>query len=236
MPHTFVFYLAPSDIQDHQVVFSRAESHHIRAVLRLTRGDRITATDGQGSHYSIRLTEYKAGQWQGEIEHREKDESAPVMPLCLALPCLKGDRWEIALEAACEMGVQEIGLVDYRNAALSWTLPRVQRAQRKAIEALKQSGGGCLTLVEKSSSLEAFLAKHPDLPIYSAKASGQPLLSVRFPVLLIVGPEADLHPEEESLLKTRQAQYFSLGPRRLRSEIAVLIAMAQLDYHYHQSI
>ena len=226
MSHTFIFYLNPENISGEKVAFSRAESHHI-GVLRLGSGCEIEAMDGRGRGYLIRLETKYDRIWQGVIlDSRVVEAEAPVS-VWLALPCLKGDRWESALEAACEIGIAGIWLTDYHNSAVSWTLSRRDKSRRKAIEALKQSGGYRLTAIAGPVTLTDLLKKSAGQNLYLADGEGLALSEIIVPALILVGPEAGLHPEERELLRAANFHSFSLGPRRLRAEVASLAALAQ---------
>lgn len=226
-PHRFVFYLEPASIKDDRVQFSREESHHLRAVLRYDVGQVVEATDGEGSVYRIRLEELAGGCWSGCILDRISDEATPPLAIRLALPCLKNDRWLLAFEAACEFGVEEIWPVDFSRVMVRWTNARLVKARRKAIEILKQAGGSHLTKVRDPMTFVELLAKGTFNDLLLADPEGERLLSLSEGALLVVGPEAGLHAEEEMAFGHCGGRLFNLGKRRLRSEIAAVAAVSQ---------
>ena len=227
MPHQFLFYADPEAVQVDEIIFDRRESHHISDVLRTAAGATIEVTDGLGWIYRVKLTSAEKGRWAGQILEKRQAEAGAPLPISLALPCLKGDRWENALEAACEMGLSAVWLMDFAQASLSWSKARRERAERKAIEALKQSGGSRLTLIQGPCGLEELLRQSNAGEIWTAEASGEPLPDLRAPILLIIGPEAGLGAAERELLKVKQSRLFSLGSRRLRAEVAAVAAISQ---------
>jgi 16S rRNA (uracil1498-N3)-methyltransferase len=177
--------------------------------------------------YRVKLATRQKGCWIGEILDKRLVEAQAPLPVSLALPCLRGDRWETALETACELGVREVWLVDFAQSALRWSKSRRERAERKAIEALKQSGGSRLTLIQGPCSLEELVAQPDAGEIWAAHASGDPLPDLRAPVLLLIGPEAGFAEAEIKFLNRKHARFFTLGSRRLRTEIAATVALAQ---------
>ncbi len=177
--------------------------------------------------YRVKLATREKGCWIGEILDKRLVEAAAPLPVSLALPCLRGDRWEIALEIGCELGIREVWLVDFAQSALRWSKSRRERAERKAIEALKQSGGSRLTVIQGPCSLEELIAQADAEEILAADASGDPLPHLRVPVLLIIGPEAGLAEAEIKFLQMKHAGFFSLGSRRLRTEVAATVALVQ---------
>ncbi len=228
MQHLFLFFLDPRRITDDTVLFSAAESHHISGVLRKGRNEEISAVDGQGNLYRIILKERRADQWQGEIRSRQKHEQKPPVPLSLSLPCLKSNRWEILAEAACAMGVTEIWLTEYDHTAIRWTASRKERAEKKAVEALKQSGGSLLTrIMGPIPSRELFSLSNFDR-ILCADPEGGSLNEIKGAALLVIGPEAGISAEELELVQKKKIIRFNLGQRRLRSEIAGICALERV--------
>jgi RsmE family RNA methyltransferase len=100
------------------------------------------------------------------------------------------------------------------------------KTKRKAIEALKQSGGSLLTEIAGPFSLRELMTKTQDLNVYLADKSGPALSVLTCPALLFIGPEAGFDEEDEGVLRQRCLSRFNLGTRRLRSEIAGLVALS----------
>ncbi|MFH1863147.1 MAG: RsmE family RNA methyltransferase [bacterium] len=226
MHHQFVFYANPEQIQGSRICFDAFESRHIN-VLRLQKGAEIRVVDGKGRLFTVQLDSYCDNQWRGFIHDSRIHESSAPAPLSLALPCLKGEHWGIALEAACEIGIHEIFLVDYQNSAVHWTEARLEKARRKALEALKQSGGSHLTHVSGPFSLTELITGWKSA-ILVADSSGGECESVPESALLIIGPEAGLHEQEIEALKKRKSVFIRFGDRRLRSEISAIVAVSQM--------
>jgi 16S rRNA (uracil1498-N3)-methyltransferase len=231
MAHRFLFYLNPAEIRGDEVCFDRWESHHLSGVLRHGAGAEIEATDGRGNLYTVRLERKHGGLWHGVVFERISDGSQKALPLALALPCLKGDRWELILEAACELGAAEIWLVDYEQAAAQWLKSRVERARRKAVEALKQSGGHHLTQVMDPCGPEKLVDANSNKYVYLADACGEAQIRMQEPALVVIGPEAGFSNDEEALFRQTGALTFRMGSRRLRSEIAGIAALTLAALH-----
>lgn len=230
MSHKFIFFLNPEDVSSDSATFSRAESHHLD-VLRQGAGCQVEAIDGCGRRYCLQLDEKQGGLWRGAILSQEMTEPAAPLPISLALPCLKAERWESALEAACEMGIERVVLTEYRQAVVSWTDARLDKARRKAVEALKQSGGSRLTEITGPLNLTELLNVVGGLNVYLTEKEAEAFTGIMAPAMILVGPEAGFHPEEESVLKAAGVQRFNLGKRRLRSEIACIAALSHAAVH-----
>ena len=101
------------------------DTHHLRRVLRLRRGERVVAADGLGSW---RLC--VAGD-DGRLEPVTPTvfEPAPSSPVRVWLPALKGERSEWAVAKLAELGVDEIGLLHCERAAVRFG----EDADRKSV-------------------------------------------------------------------------------------------------------
>lgn len=229
MSHRFLFYIDPVDISGKKVRFSRSESHHIQRVLRLGRGSQIEAADGSGYVYQIQLEEVAEGYQFGRIlDKRLKEPKAPL-PVSVAIPCLKGSRWEIAVEAACEMGVEAIYPADFKRASLKWIPSRIEKMRCKAVEIMKQSRGSRLTSIKEPCTLLQLIERVRFTEIWLADPEGDTISRIQSGALFIVGPEVGLDTDEEGQLGDFGARRFNLGNRRMRSEIAVVVSLAQVQ-------
>jgi 16S rRNA (uracil1498-N3)-methyltransferase len=225
--HRYIFYIHPDGIAGNAVRFSRSESHHLGAVMRLQPGDLIDAADGSGYVYQIRLAKQGGQSLTGEILDRHLREPEAPLPISLAMPCLKGNRWETAVETACEMGVEVIHAVDYSRATVKWASSRVDKMRRKAVESMKQSGGSRLTRIEDPLPLQRLLEEGRFTQILVADPEADVMAQVPKGSLLVIGPEAGFDENEKQLLSKPGIRHFRLGGRRLRSEVAVTAALSQ---------
>ena len=227
MGHRFRFYLDPAEIRGDKVSFSAEESHHLSGVLRLGAGEVVEATDGQGYVFRVRLEKIENDRWRGRIVNRSLEEKRAPLPVSIAMPCLKSERWQIALEAACELGIDSLYPVDFKRAVVKWTPTRLAKARRKAIEILKQSSGSRLTEIKEPSPLDGIEELDKFNGIWVADPAGNPMAEVPEGALLVVGPEGGLDLEEMAHLDRFGVRLFSLGRRRLRSEIAAVVMLSQ---------
>lgn len=122
------------------------EARHLRDVLRLKQGDEVFVFDGAGREYRCRIE--AQGRESAELEVRE--EVAPASPesplaLTLAVALLKGEKFDLVVQKATELGVARVvpvmtKLADVRLKNEAEAGKRTARWQRIALEAAKQSG------------------------------------------------------------------------------------------------
>ena len=209
------------------------ESRHARS-LRLDSGDAIVLTDGRGTRRAGRL---------GAASDRRREvtigRSLPVIePLAVELAVAVGNRTHTLwlVEKAAEFGIRRLSPVETeRSRSVSdagrsvgfWT-----KAHRRALAAVKQSGGAWLPEFGAVVDLNAFLdrTRTSGDPAIVLDIDGAPLRNVLphplSPILLFVGPEGGLTRAE---LEACVAAGFSsgrLGPTVLRFETAAVAALA----------
>src|SRR3954468_19263472 len=142
------FYASPQAfVPDNQFVkLSADETRHLRDVLRLRTGDEAYVFDGEGREFRCRVREMD--RQSATLEVIEQVESAsPESPLrlTLAVALLKGEKFDLVVQKATELGVSrlipvltkrsDVRLRDARDAE-----HKVERWRRLALEAAKQSG------------------------------------------------------------------------------------------------
>jgi 16S rRNA (uracil1498-N3)-methyltransferase len=141
------------------VALSREETQHLRGVLRLKAGDEAFVFDGAGREYACVVVAATAagegGRRVGEtatLEVRGRVEpQRPESPLdlTLAVALLKGEKFDLVVQKATELGVWRIVPVETKRADVRLgreggngreAAARFARWRRLALEAAKQSG------------------------------------------------------------------------------------------------
>jgi 16S rRNA (uracil1498-N3)-methyltransferase len=212
-------------------------AHHAREVLRLRSGAAVRVFDGAGAEYEAMLDEVSRRTVCAHIGAA----AAPARPesplqIVLAVSPLKGDRMELVVQKATELGVAEIWpVITYRTDAVARPAlsgSRGERWDRVASSAAEQCGRAIVPRVAPTTTLGGLVARpfdgtrialletqgHPPLPSLRVKAGS--------PVLLLIGPAGGFEPAEMSVLRAAAFLPASLGPRILRAETAALAAVA----------
>ena len=105
------FYLAPEDLCDAgRVRFSKRESRHMLASLRVTSGDVVSATDGKGGLYRILVEDASGGVVSGRIQ-TSTCLARPQPPVYLFQALIRPARLELVVEKATELGVWTVSPV-----------------------------------------------------------------------------------------------------------------------------
>jgi 16S rRNA (uracil1498-N3)-methyltransferase len=218
------------------VTLPEHSAHHAREVLRLRSGASVRVFDGCGAEYEATLDEVSRRTVSAHLAHGVAPAPESPLHLVLAVSPLKGDRMELVLQKATELGIAEVWPVvtERTDAAARPALhgSRSERWERVASGAAEQCGRAVVPRIADTSTLEALLARpfdgtrialletagHPPLPTLVCDSSR--------PLLLLVGPAGGFSPSEHDLLRKAGFQPASLGPRILRSETAAVVAVA----------
>ena len=139
------FYAAPESIGESVIHLSSEESHHLARVLRLRDGDEAFVFDGCGREYRCRVKRAETRGAQLEVIERLAGDVESPLDLTLAQALAKGEKFDLIVQKATELGVRAIAPLVTANADLKLSderaEKRAERWRRIALEALKQSGG-----------------------------------------------------------------------------------------------
>jgi 16S rRNA (uracil1498-N3)-methyltransferase len=152
--------------------------------------------------------------------------------LCaVALPLIKKDRFELALEQCVELGVSGcIPFVSERCHLRAFSQAYMKRLRRVAASAMKQSFRAWLPEVEAPVAFGDLVARAASCPhAVFGDAGGAPAVQVGGRLLVVVGPEGGFTGEEAGALREAGARPLSLGPHRLRAGTAAAVLVAAVS-------
>jgi 16S rRNA (uracil1498-N3)-methyltransferase len=220
-------FLVPSlDI----AVLDGAEGHHAADVMRLRVGEELLLGDGCGGVASAVVQAVGKGRLELSIvERRYADPPAPR--LVVAQGIAKGDRGELAVQAMTEVGVDEIVPWAAARSVARWKDDKpLQRWRSTAREAAKQARRSWLPVVSAPVSTAALAARVTFVLHEEATAR---LSTVELPelpeIVLVVGPEGGVAPEELAAFTAAGAVPVRLGDTVLRTSTAGVAALSVLS-------
>jgi 16S rRNA (uracil1498-N3)-methyltransferase len=214
------------------------EAHHAGTVKRLAVGESALLTDGRGGLAEARVTEVTRDRVRFEVlSRRLLPEPQPRFTVVQALP--KGERAEIAVELLTELGADEIVPWAAARSVPVWHGEKAARGAQKwrrtALEAAKQSRRGRIPVVTELAGSDAVASRiaAADLAVLLHAEADQPVAGIEPPatgeVILVVGPEGGLAPEELAAFTERGGCPARLGPEVLRTSTAGAAALAVLS-------
>lgn len=212
------------------VTLTGAEAHHAASVRRVRAGEEVTVGDGRGAWLSGSVESVAPREVVVRIDQRT--DVAPPRPRVVLVQALaKGDRDELAVQAATELGVDEIVPWQAARSVSRWDAAKSAkgRARWTAIvrEAAKQAHRAWVPEVGElttSAALARRAASSRMLVLEPTAADRLSALAVddadERDVLLVVGPEGGIAREELDALATAGARLVRLGDTVLRTSTA----------------
>jgi 16S rRNA (uracil1498-N3)-methyltransferase len=192
--------------------------------------------DGAGREFEAVLDEVSRRAVSARLGRATAPRPESPLHLVLAISPLKGDRMELVVQKATELGVAEIWpVVTFRTDAAARPAlhgSRSDRWERVASGAAEQCGRAVVPHVAPTTTFEGLLTRpFEGRRVVLLETPGQPpLASLHLdpatPLLLLVGPAGGFEPAEAERLRAAGFDAVSLGPRVLRAETAAVAAVS----------
>ncbi|CAI9407289.1 16S rRNA (uracil(1498)-N(3))-methyltransferase [Nocardioides sp. T2.26MG-1] len=220
-----------------EVTVEGDEAHHAVAVRRLRVGEQVVLTDGAGTAVQGPVASTGKRVFVVTVEWvRTDDAPAPAVVVVQAIP--KGDRGELAVEVLTEVGVAEIVPWAASRSVAVWKGERATKSLARwratAREAAKQARRWWFPEVSDLAATADVveLVAGADLAVVLHEEASLPLASVEITntgrIVVVVGPEGGLTPEEVEAFTAAGAVPVRLGAEVLRTSTAGVAAVAAL--------
>jgi 16S rRNA (uracil1498-N3)-methyltransferase len=237
------------EAQGQIVLASAKQVNQICHVLRLRVGSHICVLDGQGAVYACELEQLSKAKVKAKILEKSYVGEENGIKVTLALPLIKGGRFEWALEKLTELGVQAIQPVNFQRSVVKiagsqQVSAKMEHWQAIVQESAEQCERAIIPRLFPPISLTDLLSELADydLTICPVERLEAPLISqvlrdsflssgdkavLPKHILVAVGPEGGFA-EEEILQLSKALKVVSLGSGILRSETAALYCLTQI--------
>ena len=217
-------------------------AQHLVRVLRLQPGDGCVVFDGHGHEFDARVVSAgKRDVLAAIVSAREVRNESPLA-LVLLQGIARGDRMDLILQKATELGVHAVHPVSSQRSEVKLdaerAAKRVAHWRGVVVAACEQSGRATVPRVAEPVALgDAFGA----LPAGGTRLLLDPVAKTSLatvvidpdaPVVLAIGPEGGWSPLDHDRLLAAGFIGLRLGPRVLRTETAGLAAIAALQARF----
>jgi len=204
------------------------ESKHAVRVLRLRPGDSVELVNGRGGVYQAEVAQADAKRCQLRITHEQQVPQRPYSVHVAVAPTKNLDRMEWLVEKATEIGVDRLSFL--RCARSERRELKLERLEKIAVSALKQSGQAWLPQLDEMLDFAAFLKTVEPATTFIAHLADDERTELAQVAAgpaccILIGPEGDFTPEEIAAARQRGIQPVALGLTRLRTETAALAAV-----------
>jgi len=242
------FFVQMEQITDHQISISGKDVNHIKNVLRMKIGEEMLVSGSDGSSYCCKIRSLSQDQVETEILYkRTKDTELPAkLYLFQGLP--KGDKMEMVVQKAVELGVFEIIPVTTKRTVVKLDQKKegskIKRWNNISESAAKQS---MRTVIPKVKGVMNF----PEAILYAGGFSCNMIpyenekgieetremvsqIKPGMEVGVFIGPEGGFEEEEILFAREHGVKPITLGKRILRTETAGLTMLSVLMFQLEQ--
>ncbi len=218
------------------VTLTGSEAHHAATVRRVRVGEQITLGDGRGAWLTGEVESVGPREVVVRIAGRT-DAEAPRPRLVLVQALAKGDRDELAVQAATELGVDEIVPWQAARSVSRWDAAKAAKGRARwstiVREAAKQAHRAWVPEVAELATTGQLARRVAASVVLVLEPTATDRLSAlaldagdERDVLLIVGPEGGIAAEELDALAAAGARLVRLGDTVLRTSTAGPAALA----------
>ncbi|QAY61357.1 16S rRNA (uracil(1498)-N(3))-methyltransferase [Microbacterium protaetiae] len=217
-----------------RVMLTGAEAHHAATVRRVRAGETITLGDGRGAWLTAVCEDVTPQQVAVRVTARE-DVPAASPRVVLVQALAKGDRDELAVQAATELGVDEIVPWQAARSISRWEGAKQAKGRTRwqsiAREAAKQAHRAWIPEVAEVITTRALIGRAAASRLVVLDPAGTvPLSGLDVgdgrDIVLVVGPEGGIAAEELSAFAEAGAVIAALGSTVLRTSTAGPAALA----------
>ena len=239
------FYVKNEQIVENNITIINDDVKHLKNVLRYKVNDELDVCDENGIRYKTQIENFENDIVVLNILEiiNESTECNINVTLFQCLP--KADKMELIIQKCTELGIKSVVPVISERVVVKLDdkneSKKIERWQKIAKEASKQSGRQIVPIVENTINLKNMienLSKY-DIFIMPYECEKECMLknvlrkldkSIKN-VALIIGPEGGFSENDvEILSKCNKLQKVSLGPIILRTETAGIATLAMIIY------
>lgn len=242
------FFTARENIKDTTLIIDSEDANHLKKVLRINVGDKITVCDGAGIDYTVRVSEIGKNEIECDIIDRQKSDTEPNINITLYQGLPKAAKMDYIIQKNTELGISKIVpaklarcVVKLENKAAEDK--KCERWQKIAVASAKQSGRGIVPEIGNPMTVDEIIedVKDYDLVFVPYECEDQSRLKTIVEsapdakdIAFIIGPEGGFDISEIEKLKAAGIKTVTLGKRILRTETAAEAVVSMLMYAYNE--
>lgn len=222
-----------------ELVLPAAVARHAVRVLRLAAGQSLTLFNGDGCDYDGQIERIEGNTVAVRLHERRKLTNEVSWPLTLVQCLAKGDKMDLVVQKATELGATRIAPVLGERSEVRLDAARADKRHKHwqaiAASACEQCGRARLPVIETPQPLARWL-EHSESSsalrlalMPEAQKRIRDLVMPEDGAILVIGPEGGLGERDIAALTSAGFSGLTLGPRILRTETAGLAALAAIQ-------
>ena len=207
------------------------EFYHGVSVLRIKQGDDIIVCDNSGYEYLSEVEKVNKKDFTYSVKEKRFNDTEAKTEVTLIAGYLKGDKTELIVQKAVELGIKKIVVFSSKFASAYMNENKLSRLNRVAVEASKQCGRAIAPRVEYAQDFESALefGKNSKNKLFACEFGGEnraDLSTLEGSTAIIVGSEGGFSVDERDLAIKEGYKVVYLGKRILRAETAAIALSA----------
>lgn len=242
------FFVKQEQIGEKTILITGTDVNHIKNVLRMRPGEEVLISNGVDRDYRCKLASIGAEAVEAEILSVEEQSTELPVRLVLFQGLPKGDKMELIIQKAVELGVYQVVPVVTKRTIVKLDKKkeeaRVRRWNAVAESAAKQSKRIIIPEVTGVMTFQEALAfaRELDVNVIPYEHAGgiektRELFAGIKPGMgagIFIGPEGGFEEEEVALAGENGVHAVTLGRRILRTETAGLAVLSILMFQNEQ--
>jgi 16S rRNA (uracil1498-N3)-methyltransferase len=212
------------------IKLSSQDQKYLFNVLRCQAGDIISIFDGRGKNFQAEIIDDRSIQVLEEEELHTEDAFSII--LCQAI--LKGEKMEMVIQKATELGVKKIIPFVSERSVVKETR-KTERWRKIAKQASEQARRSIVPKVEDVTSFPELIKNIKNGILFWEKATN-PLMQIIFEInpyediFLLTGPEGGFSEKEVVQAEKNNIKIASLGKRILKAETASIVSVSLVSF------
>lgn len=241
------FFVKTNQISNNKIQILGEDVKHITQVLRVKKGEKLNICNvDNGTDYLAEIEEINKQEVLCNIIEQIENSSESKVQITIFQGLPKADKMEYIIQKNTELGVKKFTPVIMKRCVVKLEPKdinkKIQRWQKIAEAAAKQSGRNIIPIVEKPITVEELSKKVNEFDVLilayeneknnTLKAELKNINIKNLKIGVIIGPEGGLDINEVNILVESGAKAVSLGKRILRTETASIMIISNIIYEY----
>lgn len=232
------YFIQKKQITQSTIQMTKEDSHHIKNVMRMKIGEKVTCCDDSQT-YLCEIKTFEPVVLLSIIETYDENNETTVRVL-IAHGLVRREKTEEVIRRLTELGCSEyvpiilhrsmVKPMDEKSSRWQIIIKEASEQAHRTHKMVLHSTQTLKQLVEQTKDFDLRLFADPSMGLSSLK---QVMSMKQFKAIaVIIGPEGGLEPSECQFLIESGFVGVHLGKRILRTETAPLYVMSAIAYHY----
>jgi 16S rRNA (uracil1498-N3)-methyltransferase len=214
-----------------EITVTGEEFKHAVSVLRVKVGERIIFCNNTQNEYIAEITSIGKKEFTAKVVESRKNDSETTSEVTLIFGYLKGDKNELIVQKAVELGVKNIVAFSSEFSSAFVNENKLERLNRVSLEASKQCGRSVYPKVSYAPDFESALnyginSQNKIFACEFASESNIRLEEIKGSTAIVIGSEGGFSHAEKALADEKGYSTLYLGKRILRAETACIATCA----------